>query len=591
MADTQPLSGCNQPEDLVSLRLAQAQLLWRRTGSSCLIVEGVIIYLTALIVFAGDYGFAAVWFCATSAMVCVVALYPRFAAPNGVTLDNAPAYLRGHTIISGLTGALWAALAIGYLDQTSLLHMFVTINMVSSITLGGMLPSAEYRPAFLALASAMLIPVTTFWLVTVEGPLRLIGVGLLIYYGFGLLVSARAEMQTRESLAAERQRKLSESLQAKTEALEQANYAKSRLLAATSHDMAQPLQAQGFLMTALRAYLDKPEQRDLLDRIETAWRSQKDLLDAIVEGARVEGGAVQARRRRTDLDPLLEQIRGEFAAEATRRGVVLGVEPAALNAHTDPALLSRILRNLTANAVKFTPPNGQVTLCSRKAGDQVIVDVVDTGPGVSESDRARIFEAFVRLDPERGEGLGLGLSIVEHLAGALEAPLHFESAPGAGTRAGVTLQAAGGLTEADGPTPAAPQSAPRLSGAPLVLVIEDDDAVRDGLARLLTEWGCRIVSVQDQARALTVLQMLGDAPDFAIVDKRLAGDESGLDALAAVRTLVDDEVPAVLLTGDIAGFESARAMSNLSVLSKPADPAALRALIAEATAAQVEAPA
>ncbi len=222
--------------------------------------------------------------------------------------------------------------------------------MVASITLGGMLPSAEYRPAFLSLSSAMLIPFSLFWLVTVEGPLRIVGAGILIYYGFGVLVSARAEMQTRQALAADRERRLSAQLRTKSEELEKASFAKSRLLAATSHDMAQPLQAQGFFISALRAYLETPEQKELLNRIEQAWRSQKVLLDALVEGARLEGGAVQPRFREVDLGQVLGSVASLFEAEAGRRGIALAVEDTPLKAHTDPALLSRVLTNLMANA-------------------------------------------------------------------------------------------------------------------------------------------------------------------------------------------------------------------------------------------------
>ncbi|HAQ36090.1 MAG TPA: hypothetical protein DCQ53_12120, partial [Alphaproteobacteria bacterium] len=175
----------------------------------------------------------------------VVYLYPRLAIPDGVTPDNHRRYLRGHTVISGVTGLVWTGFAIAYLDPTSLLSLFITVNMVSSISLGGMLPSAEYRPTFLALATGMFLPFSLYWLITVDGPARLIGLGLLMLYGFGLLVSARAELQTLESLAARRTRELTNRLRAQNRVIEKASAEKSRFLAATSHDMSQPLQAQG----------------------------------------------------------------------------------------------------------------------------------------------------------------------------------------------------------------------------------------------------------------------------------------------------------------------------------------------------------
>lgn len=577
-----------QADSLAWLRLGQARLLHARTLSSCLIVEGVVIYLTVLLAFAGDYRFAALWVTLASLMVGIVALYPRLAAPGGVCAENYRGYLRGHAAISAVTGSLWAGMAIAYLDVQSVMHMFVTINMVVAITVGGMLPSAEYRPTFVALLAASVLPFATYWLLEVDGPLRLIGVGLLIYFGFGLVVSQRAEMQTREALAAERQRKLSRSLEAKTEELERANFAKSRLLAATSHDMAQPMQAQGFLISALRTYLDRPEQTELLDRIEAAWRAQKELLDAVVDGARVQGGAVQISRRDVAVDALLDQVCSMFEAQAARRSVTLRVIHGNCVAHTDPAVLSRILRNLAANAVKFTQPGGQVELSSRKQADRVVVEVVDTGPGVSQADRARIFQAFVQLDSARVDGLGLGLSIVEHLAAALEAPLHFESAPGIGTRAGVTLEAAGDHADSlEAERPVVEDKA-WIEGAPLVLVIEDDEAVRDGLTRLLTGWRCRAIGAESATQALSLLSLIGEAPAFAIIDKRLRDGENGLDALEAVRKATGKMSPAALLTGDTGGFGAARNVEKLALLTKPVEPAALRALIAAAVADPVK---
>jgi hypothetical protein len=176
--------------DLGAVRLGQAQLLFRRTVNSCLIVQGVIIYFTALILFSGNFRFSAWWFALTSTMVLIVFLYSRLFRP-GITRDNVKPYLRGHIVISGMTGLVWSSLAIAYLDPSSTLNLFISINIVASIALGGMLPSAEYRPSYVSLSTGMFLPFAVYWLITVDGPLRIIGVGVLILYGFGLLVSAR----------------------------------------------------------------------------------------------------------------------------------------------------------------------------------------------------------------------------------------------------------------------------------------------------------------------------------------------------------------------------------------------------------------
>jgi two-component system, sensor histidine kinase len=379
-------------DELGGVRLGQAQLLHARTGVSCLIVSGVTLSLAALVSLTGDLRFAAIWLAGTGTMIGIVFGYSRWMAPAGITADNYRRYLTGHTLVSGVTGLVWGGLASAFLDSTSLLNLFIAINMVFSITVGGMTPSAEYRPTYVSLASATLLPFSSWWLLTVDGPLRLIGLGLLIYYAFGLLVSARAEVQTRATLAAERNRLLTQQLQEQNRLIERASASKSRFLAATSHDMSQPLQAQGFFIGALRRTLDRPEQIELLDKIEACWRSQQQLLQALVETARLDSGAIIARMQSLLLDEVVQGLRAEFADMAHAKSIEFTVTRTGHAVRSDPLLVTRILRNLLANALKFTPPGGQVELQCSELDGSVLVEITDNGPGVPAEERERIFE-------------------------------------------------------------------------------------------------------------------------------------------------------------------------------------------------------
>lgn len=556
--------------DLQQLRLGQARLLHGRTTQSCLIVQGVIIYLTALILYSGHPMFALVWFLATSSMVVVVFLFARTTAPQGVSESNLKRFLRGHVVISGITGLVWSSLAIAYLDTASVLNLFIAINMIFSITVGGMLPSAEFRPSFVSLASCCLVPFSAYWLIEVDGALRLIGLGLLIYYGFGLLVSARAEVQTVESLAAERNRRLSEQLHKQNLKVAQVSAEKTRFLAAASHDMSQPLQAQGFLIGALRGKLERPDQIELLDRMEACWRSQQNLLQGLVETARIDSGGVVVKPVDFQLSLLFSTLAAEMSRTAAERGIALDVESLPVFVHSDPLLVGRILRNLLSNALKFTPADGTITLKASHAQEgQILAEVADTGPGIPADQGERIFEEYVQLERNSGDtrGLGLGLSIVRQLAERLDAPLHFESTPGSGTCAGLVLPIARGATA---PVPDV-ENISAFASTPLIVLVEDDPAVRESLSILLTGWSCRVIAVESGAEALELIALTHGRPDLLLADRRLKHGEDGLDAITAIRSEAGRIVPAILLTGEIGPFPDLSEVEQLIVLPKPAD--------------------
>jgi len=562
-------------QDLSDVRLGQARLLRQRTRTSCLIVEGVILYFAALIAFSGHPVFAGVWLALTSTMVLTVFLYGQ-AFKDGITQENHKRYLRGHTIISGMTGLVWSGLAIAYLDPSSTLNLFISVNIVVSIALGGMLPSAEYRPTFISLSTGMFLPFSFYWLLTVEGPVRLIGVGLLILYGFGLLVSARSEVQTIETLAAERNRKLNKQLHEQNRQIEKASAEKSRFLAATSHDMSQPLQAQGFFIRALKDAVTTNEQSDLLAKIEATWRSQKDLLQALVETARLSSGAIIARTSAFDIADILSELETGFAESARQKSISLSVSQNSIVVESDRLLVARILRNLLGNAVKFTPQGGRINVDWREQQNGILIEVSDNGPGISEADQARIFDEYVQLgDGKEQQGLGLGLPIVRQLSAKLDIPLHFKSQPGWGTRIGIELP----VTDRAPESVATPAIDDLVVGTPLVLVIDDEVAVRESLAMLLTQWGCRVIAASSGSEAKRILSWANEAPAFLIADKRLSDGEDGVDVIAAIRDEVLDDIPAALLTGEVYDFAKVAELDDLTVITKPADSETLRAAL------------
>lgn len=248
--------------------------------------------------------------------------------------------------------------------------------------------------------------------------------------------NATLEQQVRERTA---------ELHAAKTAAEQAHRAKSRFLAHASHDLQQPLQAIGMFTGILERQPQSGKATALLTDLKAAQRSMRDLLNAILDISKLESGVVTPKPADLPLSPLLDQLEAEFAGQAEAKGLRLRAIPTNAVVRSDPALLERILRNLIANAIRYTETGGVLVGC-RTRGDTLWIEVYDTGRGIAEPDRRRIFEEFVQLDRpdrDRSEGIGLGLAIVERLARLLGHPVTVRSAEGRGTVFAVGVPLAG----------------------------------------------------------------------------------------------------------------------------------------------------
>lgn len=363
-------------------------------------------------------------------------------------------------------------------------------------------------------------------------------------------------------------------------ALEAANAAKTRFLAAASHDLRQPVQALALNMAALEHERLSATQRDLVQRMGRSLDALSLLFDDLLDISRLDAGAVPVQRQHLPLPALLQRLADEHAGTAAARGLRLRVRLPAGGAATatDPALLERCLRNLVDNALKYTR-HGGVLIALRARGDGWRVDVVDSGIGMAPAVLAHVFDEFYQADnPERdrSRGLGLGLAIVRRLALLMGHPLALHSVPGRGTRASLTLPRVAPLAAA----PAAGAAAP---GAALcVALIDDDGDVREGLADLLQRWGHRVLQGADDEAVLRAWHRAGRPPVQAMVcDLRLRGTRTGVQAVAALRATWGAATPALVVTGDIAPdrLQLLRA-SGLPWLSKPVMPMRLRGWLA-----------
>lgn len=391
-------------------------------------------------------------------------------------------------------------------------------------------------------------------------------------------VNSMAEALQRSQVGLEaRIREATADLAAQKDEAERANAAKSRFLAATSHDLRQPLHALGLFAVTLKERLHDPEQVRLVTRIEDSINALEGMFGTLLDVSRLEAGVLAVQERPTPLQPLLDRLHQEWIGPAQEKGLSLRVAPSRLAVHADPVLLTRVLNNLVSNALRYTEQGGVVIGC-RRHGQQVLLQVWDSGVGIAPEQVGRVFEEFFQVgNPERNrtKGLGLGLYIVDRICRL------FGAAPQVRSRLGHGSVFTVALSRAETPVAVAPAklAAPDAFRSEWVLILDDDRDVLEAMQMLLESWGLGVQLAANLAEAREHLHAYG-RPSLILSDFRLGGHVDGDAAIAELRQLCDRPIPAALISGDTTPEGVARMQqSGLPALHKPLRPAKLRALL------------
>ena len=356
----------------------------------------------------------------------------------------------------------------------------------------------------------------------------------------------------------------------RTADLASANAAKTRFLAAASHDLRQPVVSISLLAGLLCEQPLPAGAQPLLRRIGDSVAALNALLAGLLDLSRFDAGAVAPRREPVSLRPLLQSIAADECMMAQQKGLALRVRAADVTVLTDHLLLEQVVRNLVGNAVRYTDRGGVLVAARRHGSASLRLQVWDTGRGIPIDRQEAVFEEFVQLDNdarERSRGLGLGLSLVRRAAQLLDAPLRLRSRPGRGSCFEIVLP----LAEAAVP-PArelAGPASPALAGC-MLWVVEDEPDVRNALQLRLQGWGATVRPFAgcmscDAAAAYV------PAPDLVVTDQRLP-DGQGIDLAARLRGRFGAALPILLITGDTAPQDLQRlGASGLTLLHKPFD--------------------
>ncbi|MDQ8023919.1 MAG: ATP-binding protein [Moraxellaceae bacterium] len=384
------------------------------------------------------------------------------------------------------------------------------------------------------------------------------------------LTVARDELEQRVSEATDQ-------LRQRTDEAERANLAKSRFLAAASHDLRQPMHALGLFIADLARKEHNDQTRALIERIAASAEAMENLLNGLLDISKLDAGVVSANPQPTSLTPLFQRINTDYQQTAGEKGLRLRVRPTELWVHSDPLLLERIILNLVGNALRYTA-RGSVLLAARKRGDTVRLEVRDSGIGIPPEAQESIFQEFVQLDNparDRSKGLGLGLAIVRRLALLMGHDIGLHSLPGRGSTFWVDIPVASPVATREHSL----QPDHELLGC-VVGVVDDDALAQQSLAGLLRAWGCYVVAADGLDALLEAFAEAEVEPQILVSDFRLPGEYDGLTLINAVRARYRRTVPALLLSGDTGPETLRRAIDyGIPLLHKPVRPAKLRAMI------------
>jgi signal transduction histidine kinase len=504
---------------------------------------------------------------------------------------------------SMLVGGAWALACLWFLDPEQPISIITITVILMGICAGSVVNLSSYLPSFWSVVAPSMgaLMVVLLWHGSaVSHTVALLALVACVFYFIGarnvhrLLteslkltfenVALRREAEEKSALLEVTLQDLKRregALEAARRTAEQANAAKTRFLAAASHDLRQPIHALGLLLATLAEQVRSARTAPMLEQIESAVDAVDSMLNSLLDISKLDAGVVQPNIAPVDLEALLQRLNKEHQPIARLTGNELRMRPVSAEVLSDAAMLQRILANLLSNALRYTS-KGRVLLGARVRGDCMRIDIYDTGPGIPEDSLEDIFIEFHQLgNPERDrrKGLGLGLAIVRRLAGLLGHTIEVRSVVGRGSRFSVIL-------------PRAVQP-PRILQQPVstaaascdmagrrILVLDDEVSVLDAMRRLLESWGCEVLSAATPEEAEAHSACTAAPLDLMIVDYRLRRHASGIETIARLRKLAGAPIPALVITGDTAPERLREAQeSGYPLLHKPVMPMRLRAAI------------
>jgi signal transduction histidine kinase len=393
------------------------------------------------------------------------------------------------------------------------------------------------------------------------------------------LNSMAQHLQDGQQLLEYRVETATQDLRAQKETAEEATRAKSHFLATASHDLRQPSHALGMFMARLLQFPHGAEEAKVLDHLNASVRAQQDLLDSLLDIAQLEAHSVKTTMRAVSVAELFAPLAHGLRAEADAKKLHLRVRTSPLWVLSDPSLLTRMLLNLTHNALRYTEQGGVLVACRLvRGGRSARIEVWDTGVGIASHHQKAIFKEFFQVsnsERDRSKGLGLGLGIVDRTAQLLGHQVSVTSVLGRGSCFRIELSLA--------QSPLATNILHAQSTPPLndlqgvrVLVIEDDELVAQAMQMMLSAWGCKVAMASGIQDALAHLRV-SPCPQLILSDYRLRAGENGFDTVRLIRSALKTQIPACIMSGDVeSNLSNLCRDAGIEFMQKPVRPGILR---------------
>jgi two-component system, sensor histidine kinase len=584
------------------------------------IVLGAIgMWLTALIMVGAVYSLAPsersealVWgACFTVLMLATVSTW----ALIGQHLASMDARDLWHRVIVIAHGLMWAVPPFVFFEPAQPLVSMFMLCMVCGMSAAGV-PIFGTRPALYAMIFvppfvAQMGVFGCHGLQTGDAFHGLLGAAMLLLLTVNLIFSRFTWGTLNRSIVlAYENQELVQQLSASTKAAQDANTAKTKFLAAASHDLRQPVHALNLFVEVLSGTELDEKQTTMVQHIRSASQASREMLNTLLDYSRIEAGVMTPKPRPTSIAPMLRALEDEFGPQADGRKLVYRTRDTDCVAMCDPTMTALILRNFVSNALRYTHEGG-ILVCARRRGVQVIVQVMDTGVGIAREHWDEVFKEFRQLGNEerdRQKGLGLGLAIAKGLAHSMGARIELSSRLGHGSvftlclplvdveggtvtavsgnqfdHSGVATRSGGWMITDLAASPAAsPVKASASLQGKKVLVVDDENAVRLSMKVLLQSWECHVRVAEGMEEVQEMLAEEGFTLDLLITDYRLREGVTGGDIITAVReklrTSGSEILPAIIITGDTAPerIREASSYEATTLLHKPVSAATLQ---------------
>ncbi|MDC0598321.1 hybrid sensor histidine kinase/response regulator [Gammaproteobacteria bacterium] len=486
-----------------------------------------------------------------------------------------------YILMSGMSGLVWASCPLFALPET--LVDTLPIAIVLCCMMAGSVSGLSYvRMVYVAYVVPVTFSVVLSLFVLGDRVSLIIGV-LIVFYMFACMYFGNSfNRVVVESLRLQHEnRELLEDLKTQRDIAEKASVDKSRFLAVASHDMRQPLHTLSLFMDIVKTAESDQEREEFFQKIDLSLGALNDLFNALLDISKLDAGVVEPKFSNFYLSDILDEVMHEFEAEAQKKNLrMLLRNHNDLAVYSDRFLITRVLRNLIGNALKYTQQGGILVAC-RQRQNHVLLQIWDTGIGISEDNLSEIFLEFKQLhNPQRDrtQGLGLGLAIVERLCHLMQYELSVRSQPGKGSVFSLRLPI--GVEQAAEHEVIREQSSGMAQIQLNVLVIDDELLILEAMQALLQRWGCQVITADSLSDALLQLDETNLQPELVLADMRLRDGETGIEAINAIKEKYGLDIPGVLITGDTAVERISLVQeSGYKVLHKPVNPVQMRMLV------------